>query len=290
MDKSTKVSVVIPVFNEGQIIGQVVDQVRKVLESHQFNYEVIVVDDGSQDNTNQAASHAGAKVFRRPYNIGNGAAVKHGIRQATGDVIVLMDGDGQHDPKDIPRLLDYIPQYEMVVGARTHESESKLHRDLANRLYNVFASYLVGRKVQDLTSGFRVINGDVTRKIAHLFPNGYSYPSTCTIAVIRSGYSVKYVPIKAAARVGKSKIKLLRDGLGFLLILARIGTVFAPSRVFLPIASLVFSPGFIYAIYRLIIGRAWTLPIVISVTGGLLIFALGLISGQIALLRMTRLE
>jgi hypothetical protein len=178
----------------------------------------------------------------------------------------------------------------MVVGARTRESESKLHRDLANRLYNVFASYLVGRKVQDLTSGFRAINGDITRKIARVFPNGYSYPSTCTIAVIHSGYSVRYVPIKAAARVGKSKIKLLRDGLGFLLILARIGTVFAPLKVFLPIASLVFFPGFIYAIYRLIIGRAWTLPIVISVTGGLLIFALGLISEQIALLRMTRLE
>lgn len=288
MDTPAKVSVVIPAFNEEQIVGQVVKQVREILELHLLNHEVIVVDDGSQDRTGQVASEAGAMVLRHPYNIGNGASVRRGIRQATGDVIVLIDGDGQHNPKDIPRLLEYIPQYEMVVGARTTASAGKLHRNLANRLYNILASYIVGSKVQDLTSGFRAINAGIAQRIVYLFPSGYSYPSTSTIALFRSGYCVKYVPIKASARIGKSKIKLLRDGIGLLLILVRIGVLFVPLKIFLPISGFVFFPGFVYAIYRLFVGRSWTLPIVISITAGLLIFVLGLISEQIALLQMMR--
>lgn len=290
MEASAKVSVVIPAFNEEQIIGQVVRQVREVLEGEQFSYEIIVVDDGSKDNTGEIADQAGAIVLSHPYNIGNGAAVKHGVRQATGDVIVFMDADGQHNPKDISRLLEYIPQYEMVVGARTGDSDSELHRNWANWLYNMLASYIIGRTVEDLTSGFRAIKANVVKNMLYLFPNGYSYPSTSTIALFRAGYSVKYMPIKAAARVGKSKIKLLRDGVGFLLILVRIGTFFVPLRIFLPIAILVFSPGFIYALYQLYVGRPWTLPVVISITAGLLIFVLGLISEQIAMLRVSRSE
>lgn len=288
MDRSKKVSVVIPAFNEEQVIGSVVRQTIQVLESCQLDYELIVVDDGSTDGTSRVASQAGATVLCHPYNIGNGAAIKRGIRYATGDTVIFMDGDGQHDPNDIPRLLDYVSQYELVVGARTRESEGQLHRNLANRLYNFLASYIVGYKVLDLTSGFRAVNGDVAREIMGMFPNGYSYPSTCTIAVFRSGYSVKYVPIEAVARIGRSKIKLLRDGIGFLLILVRIGVVFTPLRIFLPIASSVFLPGFFYAIYKLFVGRPWTLPIVVSLTGGLLIFSLGLIAEQVALLRMHR--
>ena len=178
----------------------------------------------------------------------------------------------------------------MVVGARNSESAGRLHRNLANRLFNIVASFIVASKVEDLTSGFRVIDADIAKKIVYLFPNGYSYPSTATIALFRAGHSVKYVPIKAAKRIGKSKIRLLRDGLRFLLILARMGTYFAPLRLFLPLGGLVFYPGFFYAIYRLAVGKAWTLPIVISITGGLLIFALGLISEQIATLRMSRSE
>ncbi len=290
MNKSTRISVIIPAYNEALIIGTVVSQAVKVLETNQYNYEIIVIDDGSQDETSQVASEAGAIVLRRPYNIGNGAAVKRGIRQATGDVVVLMDGDGQHDPKDIPRLLEYLPQYEMVVGARTRESESELHRNLANNLYSMLASYIVGSRVQDLTSGFRAIDTEVAKSMVYLFPNGFSYPSTSTIALFRSGYTVRYIPIKASARVGRSKIKLLRDGIGFLLILMRIGVLFVPLKVFLPISAIVFFPGFFYALYRLFIERPWTLPIVISITMGLLIFVLGLISEQIALLRMARSE
>ncbi|MHC1741769.1 MAG: glycosyltransferase family 2 protein [Syntrophobacteraceae bacterium] len=290
MQASQKVSVVIPAYNEGGIIGKVIGQVREVLDSHQLDHEIIVVDDGSKDSTAEDAAAAGAKVVRHPYNIGNGAAVKRGVRQANGDVIVLMDGDGQHDPKDIMRLLAHIPDYEMVVGARTKESEAQAHRNLANKIYNSLASYIAGRTVEDLTSGFRAIDARVAKRVAYLFPRGFSYPSTVTIALFHAGQSVKYVPIKASARVGKSKIRLLYDGFKFLLILARLGTLFTPLRLFLPLSAIVFYPGFFYAIYKLVIGKPWTLPIVISITGGLLIFALGLLSEQIALLRIGRSE
>lgn len=290
MQTSGKVSVVIPAYNEGGIIGKVIEEVRTVLTSNALEHEVIVVDDGSKDTTADAAQAAGATVIRHPYNIGNGAAVKRGIRHAGGDVIVLMDGDGQHDPRDIPRLLEHIPAYEMVVGARTKESEAQLHRNVANKFYNSLASYIAGRKVEDLTSGFRAIDAAVAKRVAYLFPRGFSYPSTVTIALFHAGQSVRYVPIKASARVGKSKIRLLYDGFKFLLILARLGTLFTPLRLFLPLSALIFYPGFFYAIYKLVVGKPWTLPIVISITGGLLVFALGLLSEQIALLRVGRSE
>ena len=237
MQASQKVSVVIPAYNEGRIIGKVIVQVREVLLASSLDHEIIVVDDGSKDSTAEEAAAAGAKVVRHPYNIGNGAAVKRGIRQATGDVIVLMDGDGQHDPKDILRLLAHIPEYEMVVGARTKESEAQVHRNLANRIYNSLASYIAGRTVEDLTSGFRAIDAGVAKRVSYLFPRGFSYPSTVTIALFHAGQSVKYVPIKASARVGKSKIRLLYDGFKFLLILARLGTLFTPLKLFLPLSA-----------------------------------------------------
>ncbi|MGH2536627.1 MAG: glycosyltransferase family 2 protein [Candidatus Promineifilaceae bacterium] len=284
------VSVVLPVYNEAEVIGRVVGRIAEVLANHVAEFEIIVVDDGSTDDSASEAERAGAEVIRRPYNVGNGAAVKQGIWQASGDVILLMDGDGQHNPEDIPRLLAEILRYDMVVAARNAESVTSRHRTLANLVYNLIASYLIGRPVADLTSGFRVFRADIAKKVAYLFPNGFSYPSTSTIALFRAGYSVKYVPVATAARVGKSKIRLSRDGIGFLLILMRIGVLFAPMRVFLPISLLTFAPGFIYGLYQLGIGRPWTLPVVLSVTAGLIIFALGLISEQIALLRMSRFD
>jgi glycosyltransferase involved in cell wall biosynthesis len=282
--------VVIPAYNEEDIIGQVVRSVRKELEAQDREFEVLVIDDGSTDHTAREAEGAGACVLRHAYNVGNGAAVKRGIRHATGEVIVLMDGDGQHAATDIPRFLEAIGPHQMVVGSRTDESEGSWHRDLANKVYSALASYVVGHRVDDLTSGFRAVDAAIAKSIVYLLPNGFSYPSTMTIALFRSGHTVRYLPIKASARIGKSKIRLLRDGLGFLLIVIRIGTFFAPMRLFLPAALLTFLPGFLYAIYRLILGRPWTIPIVLSLLIGLLIFALGLISEQIALLRMDRSE
>jgi glycosyltransferase involved in cell wall biosynthesis len=285
-----KVSVVIPAYNEEGIIGRVVTEVRDVLVQQEYDYQLIVVDDGSRDGTAAEASQAGAEVLRRPYNNGNGAAIKNGIRHADGDIILMMDGDGQHRAADIPRLLKDLDRYEMVVGARTDQSDTKFHRDVANKIYSTLATYIVGHKVEDLTSGFRAIDGTVARKVAYLFPNGFSYPSTCTISLFRAGYSVKYVPIHTRMRYGNSKINVIRDGLGFLMILLKIGTLYAPMRIFLPTALLVFLPGLLLAMYRLAIGRAWSIPVVISVTAGLVIFALGLISEQVALLRMSRLD
>ncbi len=284
------ISVIIPVFNEAQSIGLVVADVIAVLEGLPLEYEVLVVDDGSTDGTSEKASQAGATVLRRPYNNGNGASVKHGIRKANGSMILLMDGDGQHRAEDIPRLIEHMDSYEMVVGARAGSSETELHRDLANRIYNLLASYIVGNRVEDLTSGFRIIDGSVAKKVAYLFPNGFSYPSTCTISLFRAGYGVKYIPIHTRWRLGSSKIKTIRDGFGFLLILMKIGTMYAPTKIFLPVGILTLLPGLTLAIYRLYLGRAWSLPIVVSFTAGLLIFALGLISEQIALLRMSRLD
>lgn len=266
------------------MIGQLIADIRRLYPDPK-EVEVLVVDDGSADGTGDVAEAAGARVIRHPYNKGNGAAVKTGIRQAQGEVLVLMDADGQHNPADIARLIEPIGPYDMVVGARVKGSQ-QWHRQLANSIYNAFASYLTDFRIEDLTSGFRAIKRKLALQFAYLLPNTFSYPTTLTMAVIRAGYSLKYIDIVAASRVGKSKIKLLRDGLRFLTIMVRIATLFSPMKVLLPLGLLTFLPGVLYAIYRLVIGERWTIPIVISVSIGALILALGLISEQIALLRM----
>jgi len=283
-----EISVVIPAYNEEAVIGRVVQGVQEALDDWP-DKEVIVVDDGSTDRTAQVAQAAGARVVRHPYNKGNGAAVKTGIRAAQSEVIVLMDGDGQHDPRDIPRLVEHIGEYDMVVGARVKGSQ-QWHRQLANSVYNIFASYLAGFPIQDLTSGFRAIKRKLALQFCYLLPNTFSYPTTLTLAIVRGGYSLKYVKIKTAPRVGRSKIKLLRDGLRFLVIMTKIATLFSPLKVFLPLGLMTFLPGALYAAYRLIIGERWTIPIVISVSVGAIILSLGLISEQIALLRMQYID
>ncbi len=284
-----KITVVIPAFREEAAIGPVVTQVIEVLKSYAAS-EVIVVDDGSPDGTGAAAAAAGARVIRQPYNKGNGAAIKAGIRHADGDIIVFMDGDGQHRPADIPRLVAGMDQYEMVVGARSPRSVSEWYRRQANRFYNVLATYICGTCVLDLTSGFRAVRADLARKFCHLLPNRFSYPSTMTIVMLKAGYSVRFVTIDTVARVSKSKLNPLRDGLRFFFIIVKVATLFEPLKIFLPIGLLVLLPGVVLAIYRLIIGRPWTLPIVISVSVGALIIVLGLISEQIALLRTVQFD
>jgi glycosyltransferase involved in cell wall biosynthesis len=279
------VSIVIPAYNEAPVIGHVLDDIMALpLEA-----EIIVVDDGSTDETAEVVrARSGVSVISHPYNIGNGAAVKTGIRAAHGDVIVLMDGDGQHSPADIPRLVDRIGRYDMVVGARTADSATERHRDLANSLYNAIAGYIVGHPVKDLTSGFRAVRARLAKRFVYLLPNGFSYPTTITIAFFRAGHSVCYEPIVAQARAGRSKIRLLRDGLGFLLILLRIGTLFAPLRIFLPAAAALFSLGVGYGAYLLIFYSRFTNMSVLLIMSGFLLFMLGLISEQIALLRMSQ--
>lgn len=199
-----------------------------------------------------------------------------------------MDGDGQHQPADIARLVTGLERYDMVVGARTRDSETAAHRDLANGLYNLIASYLVGRRIPDLTSGFRGIKTSIAKRFVYLLPNGFSYPTTMTLALFRAGYTVLYEPIIAPARRGQSKIRLFRDGFGFLLTLMRIGTLFVPIRIFLPIAFVLFLVGIGYGIFLLIASHRFTNMPPLLMLSGLLLFMLGLISEQIALLRMSQ--
>ena len=233
---------------------------------------------------------AGANVVRHPYNIGNGAAVKSGMRAAKGKVIVLMDGDGQHKPEDIPKLLAGAEIFHMVVGARAKGSKLRVHRNVANVVYNLLASYVTRFKVEDLTSGFRVMRRRDALRFIDLLPNTFSYPTTLTLAFLRSGLTVKYVPIQTLYRAGQSKISLVTDGILFLLIITKIATLFSPFRVFLPVSVFFFVVGLANYVYTYVTQNRFTNMSVFALSTAVIIFMLGLISEQIALLRMERQE
>ncbi len=276
-------SVIIPAYGEEAVIGSVVKRIHQTISALGLQYEVLVIDDGSQDGTAGAAREAGARTISHPYNMGNGAAVKTGIRNAYGRALVFMDGDGQHSPEDIPLFWESLKAYDMVVGARTKETEASLHRNIANTIYNWLASYVCGRKIPDLTSGFRGIRAHIAREFLSLLPNTFSYPTTITLAVVRSGYSLAYVPIKVLRRMGKSKIKLLRDGMRFLVIILKITTLFSPLKIFLPASLFVFLLGFGYGLFKVIaLGQNYgpTSAMLMTIAG--VVFLLGLVSEQIA--------
>jgi glycosyltransferase involved in cell wall biosynthesis len=288
--KNKKLSVIIPVYNEEKSVGKVVKKVIKVLSKISDDYEILVINDGSSDKTKKAAKDAGAFVFSHPYNIGNGAAVKTGLRKAKGDIFIMMDGDGQHNPEDIPRLLKHIKEYDMVVGARSTSSEVKIHRSLANKIYNSFATYITSFKIEDLTSGFRVIKAQIAKRYLHLLPNTFSYPSTITLATIMTGHSVKYVDIKTFYRSGKSKIRLLRDGVRFFLIITKIATLFSPLRIFMPISIFFFLFGTFNYIYTYLMYKTFTNMSMLMYSTSIIIFMMGLVAEQIAQLRIEKSE
>lgn len=284
-------SIIIPMYNESGGIRRVLDALLALLADtlSQLTFEIIVVDDGSDDDSVAQVlqvTHPTVHLIQHPYNIGNGAAVKTGIRHAQGQRILLMDADGQHKPEDIPRLLEQAERYDLVVGARTRGSETAVHRDIANFIYNSFASYVCGRKIEDLTSGFRVIRADIAKSLVYMLPNTFSYPTTMTLAVVRSGYSLTYVPIMARKRVGKSKIKLLRDGSRFFMILFKIATLFSPLKIFVPASIFTFLLGFGYGLFKVVVlGTRYgpTSAMLMTIAG--LIFLIGLVSEQITYLR-----
>src|SRR5690554_1321230 len=275
------VSVVLPAKNEAAAIGSTLERIF----THVPGAEVIVVNDGSTDNTLEIAQAAGAKVVSHPYSKGNGAAIKSGARAATGDVIVFMDADGQHDPADIPRLLAKLEEgYDMVVGARQAGSQASFGRGLANGFYNLLATYMTGHKVEDLTSGFRVVRAERFREFLYLLPNGFSYPTTSTMAFFRAGYSVAYEPIHAAKRIGTSHIKPLQDGMRFLLIIFKIGTLYSPLKLFAPIAAAAFALASVWYGYTLGTAGRFTNMSALLYTGSVMVFLMGLISEQITAL------
>jgi glycosyltransferase involved in cell wall biosynthesis len=277
-------SVIVPALNEEGAIAEVVAR----LQSGGPWHEIIVVDDGSTDATGERARAAGAIVVRHPYNKGNGAAVKSGIRRATGDVVLIVDGDGQHRPADAARLVSGIGEYELVVGARSAATQATLMRRFGNHLLNRLASYLTERNIPDLTSGFRAARRDCLLEFLHLLPNGFSTPATTTMSFIKAGYSVSFVPIEAEQRVGQSKIKLARDGAKFFLILLRIITIFSPLRIFVPISVIIFALGFLYALRTIWTQSHVTNSSVLLIVLSVVIFLVGLVSEQISALRFER--
>lgn len=274
-------SIVLPAKNEAAAIGLTVTGILKQCSGA----EVIVVNDGSTDNTVEVAQAAGARVVHHPYSKGNGAAIKTGARAASGEIIVFMDADGQHDPADIPRLLALIELgHDMVVGARQKGSQASLGRGLANGFYNKLASWMTGHRIEDLTSGFRAVRAEKFREFLYLLPNGFSYPTTSTMAFFRAGYSVAYVPIHAAKRIGQSHIRLLRDGSRFLLIIFKIGTLFSPLKIFAPVALLMFLLASSWYGYTLHTYGRFTNMSALLYSGAVMVFLMGLISEQITAL------
>lgn len=287
MANPVETSIIIPVSNEAENLAKVLEQIRALGLP---DSEIIVVDDGSSDGSAEIALAAGAHVVRHPYNIGNGAAVKSGMRAAKGRVLVMMDGDGQHKPEDIGKLVAGLNSFHMVVGARAKGSKLRLHRNLANQVYNLLASYVTRFKVEDLTSGFRAMRRREVLRFIDLLPNTFSYPTTITLAFLRSGLTIRYEPIQTLYRAGQSKISLITDGLRFLLIITKIATLFAPFRIFLPVSLFFFFAGFANYVYTFATQGRFTNMSVFALTTGVIVFMLGLISEQIALLRMERQE
>ena len=283
----TSVSVIIPAFNEAENLRHLVQRIAALYP----DFEIIVVNDGSTDETASVASDMGAIVYSHPYNIGNGAAIKSGIRIASGEILVFMDGDGQHDPEEIGALLSHFPDYDMVVGARGKGAHSTWSRALGNKIYNWFASYVAKFQVMDLTSGFRAIKADIARNLLYLLPNTYSYPTTITLGVLRSGRSLKYIPIHARVRIkGKSNIKLLRDGVRFFMIIIKICALYSPLRIFLPVSAVLFITGLSYYFYTYILWGRFTNMSALLFTTSIVIFMIGLVSEQICQMRFERSE
>jgi glycosyltransferase involved in cell wall biosynthesis len=274
-------SIVVPAFNEGHAVAALVAALRATAPWG----EILVVDDGSSDDTGARAAAAGARVIRHPYNKGNGAAVKTGIRQATGVFVLIMDADGQHRPADAPRLVSQLDAFDLVVGARSAATQASAARRAGNGALNRIATYLTEQPIPDLTSGFRAARRDCLLEFLHLLPNGFSTPATTTLAFMKAGYSVRFEPVDASQREGRSKIRLGPDGARFFLILLRVITIFSPLRVFLPISALSFGVGAGYGVWTTVTQSHVTNSSVLLILFSVVVFLFGLISEQISAMR-----
>lgn len=281
MADAAHTTVIIPAFNEAASIGAVVAALRQDASWA----EILVVDDGSSDDTESRARAAGARVIRHPYNKGNGAAVKTGIRQAASAFIVIVDADGQHRPADAVGLVEQLDRFDLVVGARAASTQATIARRLGNAVLNGVAGYLTQQPIPDLTSGFRAARREHLLEFLHLLPNGFSTPTTTTLAFIKAGYSVRFEPVHAAARQGLSKIRLGADGVGFFLILLKVITIYSPLRIFVPISAASFLIGAAYAVWTILTQSHVTNSSVLLIVLSVVIFLVGLISEQISSLR-----
>jgi glycosyltransferase involved in cell wall biosynthesis len=281
VSEPSAVSVVIPAYNEGEVIAGLVAALSAAAAWH----EIIVVDDGSHDETSARACAAGATVVRHPYNKGNGAAVKSGIRRASGEYVLIIDGDGQHRPEDARRIAARLGEYDLVIGARASATQATHARKFGNSALNGLASYLTGRDIPDLTSGFRAARRECLLEFIHLLPNGFSTPTTTTLAFIKAGYNVAFEPIEARQRLGQSKIRFARDGAKFFMIILKIVTIFSPLRVFLPLSGAAFILGAAYGAWTVATQSKIPNGAVLLILFSVVVFLVGLVSEQIASLR-----
>lgn len=280
-DSNRPLSIVIPAKNEAENLKGFLPRLLAVVETA----EVIVVNDGSTDDTVSICEQLGVKVVTHPYSKGNGAAIKTGAKAAQGEVIVFLDGDGQHKPEDIPQLLEKLATgYDMVVGARDKESQADSFRAIANGVYNWLSSAITGHKILDLTSGFRAVKAEKFKEFLYLLPNGFSYPTTSTMAFFRAGYSVGYMPIQTETRLGESHISLLKDGIRFLLIIFKVGTLYSPLKIFLPVAASFFSIGILNYIYTYTTQGTFTNMSAVLLMTAIIVFLIGLVSEQVTAL------
>lgn len=276
------ISIIIPARNEALALPHCLGQVRATMPLA----ELIVVDDGSADATPAIAAEFGARVISHPYPKGNGAAVKTGARAASGDILVFMDADGQHRPEDIPKLLAKLDEgFDMVVGARGMKDHAGAHRGFANTVFNRLASWMVNHRVEDLTSGFRAVRAERFRRFLYLLPNSFSYPTTCTMCFFRAGFGVAYVPVSMPPRIGRSHIRPFHDGVRFLIIIIKIGTLYGPLKLFLPVAGAFFATGIAYYLYTYLTSHRLTNMSVLLFITSVLVFLIGIVSEQISALQ-----
>jgi glycosyltransferase involved in cell wall biosynthesis len=276
-----KISIVIPARNEAESLKVILPEIARIKDI----FEVIVVNDASEDDTVSVCKDNNVKLVNHLYQKGNGASIKSGARLATGEYLVFMDADGQHDPKDIDALLNELDSgYDMVIGARERDSHASLPRYIANLVYNKFASYMSGHEIMDLTSGFRAVKSTYFKKFLYLLPNGFSYPTTITMAFFRSGYSIKYVPIECPPRIGNSHIRLIKDGIKFFLIIFRLSSLYSPLKIFAPISLMLFITGICYYAYTYIYLERFTNMSILFLLTSVIIFMIGLLAEQITFL------
>lgn len=288
-DAEVELSIILPALNEAPSLEGLLPDLKQAFP----DAEIVVVDDGSSDDTASICERLDCRRVTNPYRMGNGAAIKRGARAASGTNLAMMDADGQHTAEHLKRLWQRFSSDEdldMLVGARSDPDQASVLRRVGNIVFNYLASWMTGQKISDLTSGLRITRANRFREFLHLLPNGFSYPTTSTMAFFRSGYTVAYEPIDVQRREGRSHLKIWREGVRFLVIIFKIGSFYSPLKLFLPASLLLFAAATaLYAYTFFTAGRFTNMSALLYMTS-LLTFLMGIVSEQITSLMFARRE